>query len=91
MEMAASRAVTLWYVNVASFLIFVLLAVTGTINWLVLPRGYESGSGTLRALRHVLCEVHAWAAVLFAVVVMVHLVLHWGYVRANLKQYGLLK
>ncbi len=89
--MVESRALKLWYINVVSFLLFSLLGVTGLINWLVLPRGYETGGGFLRSLRHLFREVHAWSALLFVIVVIVHLVLHRGYVRSNLKKYGLLK
>jgi hypothetical protein len=31
----------LWAVNSISFVLFILLSITGLINWLVLPKGYE--------------------------------------------------
>lgn len=75
----------LWIVNVASFLALGLLAVTGLVNWL-LPRG-----GGPSVLRHGVVVVHEWAAVAFLVLVGLHVMLHWGYVQANLRRGGWLK
>ncbi len=74
----------LWIVNVVSFLLLLLLAVTGLVNWLLVPHGAG------RALRHLLREFHAWTAVVFCLVCAIHIGLHWGTVRANLKRTGLL-
>jgi hypothetical protein len=77
-----------WFINVASFFLLSLLCVTGLINWLVLPRGYRGGEGFLFGLRHFLIGVHEWAAVLFLITIAIHIALHWGYVRANLRKKG---
>jgi hypothetical protein len=37
--MAMPKSMTLWVVNVVSFVVLLLLAITGLINWLVLPHG----------------------------------------------------
>ena len=77
----------LWIVNVISFFLFFLLSVTGLINWLLLPRGYGSGAGFLVSLRHSLVTVHEWTALLFMIVIGVHISLHWAYVKKNLDKY----
>ena len=89
--METGKAVKLWVVNVISFVLFVLLALTGLINW-ILPRGYEAvKGGFLYSFRHLTRETHEWLAVMFIVVVAAHIYLHWGYIRANLKKYKLMK
>jgi cytochrome b subunit of formate dehydrogenase len=74
----------LWIVNVISFFLFSLLSVTGLINWLLLPRGYGSRAGFLVSLRHSLVTVHEWTALLFMLVIGVHILLHWAYVKKTL-------
>ena len=77
----------LWIVNVISFLLFSLLAVTGLIHWLLLPRGYGQGAGFLVSLRHSLVTMHEWAALLFMIVIAVHISFHWPYVKIALDRY----
>jgi len=77
----------LWIVNVISFFLFSLLSVTGLINWLLLPRGYGSGAGFLVSLRHFLMTMHEWTALLFMIVIGVHISLHWAYVKKSLDSY----
>ena len=82
---------TQWAVNVFSFVLFTLLGVTGLINWLILPEGYELRGSFLRSLRHFLVEIHQWAGLIFIIIVAVHVVLHWGYIKAQLVKAGILK
>ena len=89
--MSTQKHLKLWTVNVVSFLLFILLAVTGLINWLVLPRGGGRGEGFLAGARHFLMDAHTWLALLFILVVALHLLLHWSYIKANLAKSGLLK
>lgn len=81
---AGRKAAWIWVVNVASFILFSLLGATGLVNWLLLPRGYRGGGGIWVSLRHALVEVHQWAALCFIVVLGVHILLHWNYVRKKL-------
>ncbi|WP_319404518.1 DUF4405 domain-containing protein [uncultured Desulfosarcina sp.] len=85
------KPLKLWTVNVISFVLFSLLAVTGLVNWLVLPHGSGHREGLLIGTRHLLMEVHAWLAILFLVAIAIHLGLHGSYIKANLKKSGLLK
>jgi hypothetical protein len=87
--MTNRKTFKLWIVNVVSFVLFSLLSLTGLINWLVLPKGYGARGGFFVSLRHLLVEVHEWTALLFMVIIIVHIVLHWGYIKTNLKKYGI--
>ena len=89
--MTNDRSSKLWKVNVISFILFVILCGTGLLNWLVLPRGYEARGSFLVSLRHFFIASHEWAALIFVIVVAVHIVLHWPYIKSNLKKYGIMK
>ena len=89
--MPNGRSSKLWIVNVISFILFILLCSTGLLNWIVLPRGYETRGSFLVSLRHFLIAFHEWAALVFMIVVAVHIVLHWPYIKSNLKKYGIIK
>ncbi len=81
----------LWLINMVSFVLFVVLSLTGLINWLVLPKGYEAKGSFLITLRHFFVEVHEWTALAFMVTIAIHIFLHWGYVKTSLKKYNILK
>mgnify|MGYP001300211451 CR=1 FL=1 len=89
--MSNGRSSKLWVVNVISFLLFIVLCITGLLNWLVLPKGYEARGSFLVSLRHFFIAFHEWAALIFMIVVAVHIVLHWPYIKSNLKKYGIMK
>ncbi len=84
--MSGNKATKLWFVNIISFVLFAILALTGLINWLIIPRGYRGEGGFLMSLRHFLREIHEWTALLFIVVVVIHLLLHWPYIKSNLSK-----
>jgi cytochrome b subunit of formate dehydrogenase len=89
--MSNGRSSKLWIVNIISFILFIVLFSTGMLNWLVLPRGYEARGSFSVSLRHFFIALHEWAALIFIVVIAVHIVLHWPYIKSNLKKYGILK
>ena len=89
--MSNGRSSKLWVGNVISFLLFIVLCITGLLNWLVLPKGYEARGSFLVSLRHFFIAFHEWAALIFMIVVAVHIVLHWPYIKSNLKKYGIIK
>lgn len=78
-----------WIVNTISFLLFVFLCSTGLINWLVLPRGYEARGSFWVSFRHFLIGLHELAGLIFMVMIAIHIVLHWPYVKSNLKKHGI--
>lgn len=89
--MSNRRPSKLWIVNVISFILFIILCSTGLINWLALPKGYEARGSFLVSLRHFFIAFYEWAALVFMIVVAVHIVLHWPYIKSNLKKYGIMK
>jgi cytochrome b subunit of formate dehydrogenase len=89
--MSNGRTSKLWMVNVIAFILFIVIGVTGLLNWLVLPRGYEMRGSFLVSLRHLFISLHEWAALLFIIVIAIHVALHWPYVKSNLRNRGVLK
>jgi hypothetical protein len=89
--MSMNKAAKLWIINVFSFVLFSILTLTGLINWLFVPRGGGGQGGFLVLLRHFLREVHEWTALLFIVMTLIHLILHWTYIKSNLQKYGIIK
>ena len=87
--MSMNKAAKLWFVNIISFVLFSILTLTGLINWLFVPRG--GGGGFTVLLRHFLREVHEWTALSFIVMTLVHLALHWTYIKSNLQKHGIIK
>jgi len=90
-QMSNGKSSKLWIVNVISFILFIILCVTGLLNWLVLPRGYEARGSFLVSLRHFLTDFHGWVALIFMIVVAVHIILHWPYIKKNLKKHDIIK
>jgi hypothetical protein len=89
--MPTGRSSKLWMVNVMSFILFFILCGTGLLNWLVLPRGYEVRGSFLVSLRHFLIAFHEWTALIFMIVIAIHIFLHWTYIKTNLLKYGIMK
>ncbi len=88
--MTNRRTLRLWIVNVVSFILLMMLSITGLVNWLLLPKGYEARGSFLITLRHLFIEIHEWTAVVFLVTIFIHIVLHWSYVKTNLKKYNII-
>ncbi len=89
--MSNGRSSKLWIVNVTSFILFIILCSTGLLNWLVLPRGYQARGSFLVFLRHIFITIHEWASLIFMVVVAIHIILHWPYIKSNLKKHRIIK
>jgi hypothetical protein len=85
--MTNKRTFRLWIINVISFTLFILLSITGLINWLILPKGYGVRTECLGSLRHFFIEVHQWTALAFVIIIAVHVILHWGYIKTNIRKY----
>lgn len=90
-RMSNGRSSKLWIINLISFILFILLSGTGLLNWFVLPRGYEARGSFLVSLRHFFIALHEWTASIFMIVVAVHIILHWPYIKSNLKKYRFMK
>jgi len=75
-------------VNIIGFAAFVVLAVTGLVELMFLPpgtggrgRGAEPAVTVLGMGRHDWGDIHNVAGVAFLAVVVLHLVLHWRWIR----------
>lgn len=86
--MAIPKQTQRWIVNVISFVLCCLLAITGLINWLVLPHGIGRRERLLLEMRHLIRDVHGWLAVFFLLVVVIHLLMHRSYIRSTLIKMG---
>ena len=53
-----SKSHQLWLVNLFSFILFSILAITGLTNWIFLPRRPRPDGGFLNSLRHFFRDVH---------------------------------
>lgn len=60
--------------------------VSGFVLWLVLPHGGRGGD-TFLWLRDVWLTMHNRAALLLAAIVIVHIILHWGWIVRMTKSY----
>jgi hypothetical protein len=89
--MQNNKGAKLWLINMVSFILFAVLTITGLINWVLIPGGYRGEGNTFMALRHFFREIHEWTALLFIVTVVIHLWLHWPYIKSNLKKHGYIK
>ncbi len=89
--MDLSKAKVLWQVNVFSLLFFVLLLLTGLSNWLIFPGGHGAGQGLTSSFRGFLCAIHRWSAIGFILLMTVHLILHWEYIKKAWGKYGLFR
>ena len=90
-SMNSKKAFKLWVINVFSFILFMVLGITGLLNWLALPRGFEARGSLLVSVRHFLVTVHEWTALIFMITIAIHIILHWTYVKSNLKKYGIMR
>ena len=70
-------------------------AVSGFVLWFVLPRGggFMGGRGvsaeaTFGWERHTWLDLHNWVAVALVVIVIIHVVWHWGWIVRMTKSLG---
>jgi cytochrome b subunit of formate dehydrogenase len=71
-------------------LLALVQAVSGFVLWLALPcggRGGGSGDGTFLFSRDVWLTIHDRAAIALTVIVIVHIILHWGWIVRMTKSY----
>ena len=76
-----------FYLAVDMFLLGLAEVVSGLVLWLALPQGggYMGGRGADSAasflwLRGTWLDLHIWVGVAAAIVVVIHLVLHWRWI-----------
>lgn len=81
-----SRTLVNYLVVCLLFLDGLGLAVSGFIQWLILPGGgggrgggYAAGAGFVFS-RHTWTDIHIWLAVIFMGLAAVHIALHWRWI-----------
>lgn len=92
------RSTVNFIVDLTSFVVLVGLAVTGGIMKWVLPPGtgglgreISGGQGREQIERlwgmgrYDWGDIHLWLGIIFIVLILVHLVLHWGWVKCYVK------
>jgi hypothetical protein len=42
-------------------------------------------------VRHFFVTIHEWTALIFMITIVIHIFLHWTYVKSNLKKHGIMK
>ena len=75
------------WVNIAAFVAGVISAVTGVVLWLMPQGGYQGGRGlssrpVVLGMDHALWnDIHVWSSLALVVLVLVHLALHWCWIK----------
>jgi cytochrome b subunit of formate dehydrogenase len=69
-------------------LLALVQAVSGFVLWLALPSGGRGGGGgTFLFSRDVWLTMHNRAAIALTVIVIIHIILHWGWIVHMTKSY----
>ena len=81
------KATRNYLVNIVMFLLVLFEVVSGFVLWFILPQGggYRGGRGlTTEAsflwTRETWITLHDWVGVALAIVIVLHLVLHWHWI-----------
>ncbi|MFC1711349.1 DUF4405 domain-containing protein [Patescibacteria group bacterium] len=76
------------YVNILSFFVFLVSAVTGFVLWFVLPSGLGNSTGRgavdlffLGFTRHNWKDIHKYFNLTFIVLMLIHFILHLNYIK----------
>ena len=77
-------------IDTIAFFPLLVTAITGIIIWLYLPRGLAIGAlGTIAShqtflgiQQQVWLDTHMYVGLLFTALVVIHLILHWGYIKS---------
>jgi hypothetical protein len=79
-----SKGKFLFILVILAFISFLLLAASGILLWVVIPKGSTGGGHgagsveyTLIWDRHVWTDIHNWTSVAFIVVIILHIYMHW--------------
>jgi hypothetical protein len=83
-----TKATRNYLIALAMALLGLAQLVSGFVLWLVLPSGGRGGSvGTLLWSRGTWVDIHTWSAVTLVAIVIVHIILHWGWIVRLTKSY----
>jgi cytochrome b subunit of formate dehydrogenase len=84
-----SKATRNYLIVAVMALLGLVQLVSGFVLWLALPSGGRGGGGdgTFLFSRDVWLTMHNRAALLLAAIVIVHIILHWGWIVRMTKSY----
>ena len=68
-------------IDLAMFLDFLIIAISGFVLWFVLPRGSGKIGNSFIFLREEWIFVHDWSSVLLIALLFIHLFLNWGWIK----------
>lgn len=84
-------------VDIFLFLLFLLVGISGLVRWFVLPedgfryRGGLGPGGTGGEIfifpRYLWNDIHRWAAVAMALLLLIHLILNWRWIVVTLTRF----
>lgn len=76
------RSKTNYVINALMVISFIITAVTGLIMFFFLPSGVSRGGyqESLGITKHIWITVHNWSGIILIILVIIHLVLHLGWI-----------
>jgi uncharacterized iron-regulated membrane protein len=74
------RAARFYLLDVVLALLAVLLALSSSVLWMVLPRGFSPS-------RRLWVDVHKWGGLALGVAVLLHVALHWSWLVGMTRRY----
>jgi len=66
-------------VDFSMFFVFLIIMISGFILWFVLPGGSKEG---VLLKRNSWIMIHNWLSVLLIVLLLIHLILNWAWIKA---------
>lgn len=69
-------------IDILAFIAFLISAFSGVVMWLALPS--QSGKISLEFLslaRHQWNAIHLFSSLIFVVIIIIHLALHWKWIK----------
>ena len=68
-------------VDVIALLVFIPSLISGMVLYLVLPSGTRGGAAFLGITRNQWLNMHDFTSIAFAVLILLHIALHWKFYR----------
>lgn len=74
-----------FWIDILMFVSFLIVAVSGFVLWLVLPRGSGRTGSVFIFLREEWLFLHDWLSVLLLLLIIIHLILNWVWIKSMFK------
>ena len=77
-----------FWIDLSMFASFVIAAISGFVLWFIYPAGEQSGRADIRFLfnRFGWLKIHNFFSVLLIILLVIHLVLNWQWIKAMFKR-----